>query len=237
MPISSCSARHVRHLAAATRGGRARLGGLVSVASRRRHLLAVAAERRHRRAHRVVVEVVLPVDLVDRRRVALDLGLGDAVDDRAFDRRLGRAGALELVELLLVAAHLVAFAAAARSRGPSRRRGWGSRASPRAPGPPAPCGTAAGAGSPVAAAVSSPAAATASVPGASPCPSGFSLVLQLVAVRLDKCPTRSCTVLDFGTTLEGSVRAKGGTVKGQWPGSCSEPNRAPHLAQAGRTRT
>ena len=53
----------------------------------RRQLVAVAAERRHRRRHRVVVEVVLPVDLVDRGRVALDLGLRDAVDDRALDRR------------------------------------------------------------------------------------------------------------------------------------------------------
>src|SRR5574338_1116133 len=77
-----------------------------------RQLLAVAAERGHRRRHRVVVEVVLPVDLGDRRRVALDLGLGDAVHDGAIERGLGRAGALELVQRLLVATHLVPLATA-----------------------------------------------------------------------------------------------------------------------------
>ena len=79
----------------------------------RRHLFAIAAEARHRRAGLVAVEVVLPVDLVDRARVALDLGLGDAVDHRALDRGLGRVAlVLELLGDLLVGADGVEVRAA-----------------------------------------------------------------------------------------------------------------------------
>jgi hypothetical protein len=76
------------------------------------HLLAVAPEGGHGRTHRVVVEVVLPVDLVDRAAVALDLGLGDPVHHGPLDRGLGRSGTLQLVQVLLVPADLVALATA-----------------------------------------------------------------------------------------------------------------------------
>jgi hypothetical protein len=78
----------------------------------RRQVLAVAAVRRHRRGARVVVEVVLPVDLVDRGAVGLDLDLVGVLDRRLLERRqLGVARALHLHRELVVAPEQLALLA------------------------------------------------------------------------------------------------------------------------------
>jgi hypothetical protein len=61
-----------------------------------RELVRVGPVGRHRRRHAVVIEVVLPVDLVDRRAVGLDLGGRLLLVHHVGDGKLGVSGLLDL---------------------------------------------------------------------------------------------------------------------------------------------